>query len=143
MPASTSNYSDRQFKITIGRDPDHDIVVLLNGDRYFFPAWLNLTRSAVSAIRQSIDTQSTCASARRAHDWLALCGIVSHQDFEDFEKHLPLLDQPSSPSVTRSCRVCGSSIWGRESIVTGIGSGCRRDNGARHAITQIRQAVAA
>lgn len=117
------------FKIILDEagNPDEDIVVLCNGQRYRWIEWLGLTTKAVSRVRAALDTQTRSWEADWGHDWLVLCGIKTKEDFETFEKQLPLLQSDSSARAVRICTHCGSKIWGREALVTGLGSKCRKE----------------
>ncbi len=122
------------MEITIrhAEDPQDDLVQLKDGTEFTWPAWLNRTEHAVHAVRTAFDVpikdlgNERLAAAKAGHDWLVACGVVTLSDFLDLELHLSVLRQPPDPSNTRHCRRCGSEIWGRESLLTGLGSECRR-----------------
>lgn len=126
-------------KIIVGETSEQDVVVLANGARYQWSAWLKMTELSVKSVRAAFDANAVTRDAIAGRNWLHSCGVNSRADFEDLEKHLPQLRQPMSGQNARRCVVCGSRIWGKESLLTGVGSGCRRDNHATKTMRAMRR----
>ncbi len=120
------------MNITIKARPNGDMVRLCGGEEMTFDHWLRLAECAVRSVRAAIGrpfasiTPSEYQAACEGRRWLRACGIHDLQGFLDLEAHLPLLRLPPDPTRARRCRRCGSRIWGREALLTGYGSSCRR-----------------
>ena len=127
------------IKIVIGRNGNEDTVVLADKSRLPWSKWLRRTVLAVKALRAALDESRITPEAQAGHAWLKLCGVTSREQFEDLECHLPQLCQSMNAANGRRCRKCGSRIWGKMALLTGIGSECRRGgNKARKAFKQLR-----
>ena len=121
-------------------DRDRDIVTLENGEAYHFCTWLRGVELAVRLLRRALSTptgrltSTIYNQAAWGRAFLDKCGVKTEEDFQYLESGLlPKLKlPPDSPRAARRCRICGSRIWGRESLLTGIGSECRH-GGARTA----------
>jgi hypothetical protein len=132
------------IKIVLGKDGAEDTVVLADKARWTWPAWLNRTERAVKSVRAAFDANRITPEAQAAHGWLKLCGVTTREEFEDLERHLPQLRQPMSAANGRRCRKCGSRVWGKMALLTGLGSECRRGgNQARKAIRVLRNSFSA
>jgi hypothetical protein len=122
-------------------DRQRDIVVLeRTGETFLWDHWLRLVRRSADLVRRALDDGGTSEAAVRAARWLTLNGIRSERDFEYLvEVHLPLLELPPDSSAARTtCLRCGAEIWGRESLLTGLGSDCRRSRRPRNALPGMR-----
>jgi hypothetical protein len=126
-------------KIILGRNGDEDIVVLKDRSRWMWTAWLNRTEHAVRAVRAALDEQRITPEAQEGHGWLKLCGVVTREQFEDLERHLPQLRREMCAANGRRCHKCGARIWGKMALLTGLGSECRRGGiPARQVFRQLR-----
>lgn len=113
-------------KIIIGKNGEEDMVKLTDGTGHMWSGWLRRTEQAVSTMRAAIDEKRISPEAQAAHAWLVRCGVATHTQFADLEAHLPQLRMPMSAANGRRCQKCGSKIWGKQALLTGLGSECRR-----------------
>jgi len=123
--------------IKVAENRDRDVVTLANGSQYYFPAWLAATERAARFAKMFIElpdhtaTKEQCTEFYAACKWLHWCGVRMDGDFDGdvkalLDEILPKLRMPAdSPMASARCAKCGSRIWGREAVVTGLGSECR------------------
>lgn len=142
---STTVFSETQYVVAepkpaltvryhIAPRREDDKVYLSDGLGFFFSEWLRATERAVKDCIEYNDatalTKTQIFEWSRSAKWLWRCGVR----FDDRvaliqlrDETLPLLRLPAdSPSMTRRCARCGRPISGRESIIYGIGTECRK-----------------
>ncbi len=123
-------------KIKVAEDRNADIVTLTRtGEQFLFIHWLKRMESAIAEFERFHAIKRIDPAIWSAHEWLRKNGLRSKAEVLYFiSEVLPKLKLPAdSPLATTRCRRCSSEIWGRESILTGIGSSCRR-NGQRRTL---------
>ena len=123
------------MQIQIRHDPERGDIVRLSGSprvEMEWDAWIATTERAVKIVAAILDsapgtvTDEMIANGRQARIWLSACGVKTETEFHDLSKRIPLLKlQPDDPHAFTRCRVCRSKIWGRMSLITGVGSECR------------------
>ena len=113
------------IRIKLGVNGDDDIVVLPDRSRWMWSAWLKRTEQAVKAVRAAFNSNTITPEAIAGRAWLVRCGVTERPQFEDLERHLPQLRLPADRTNTQRCVRCGSRIWGRQALLTGLGSRCR------------------
>lgn len=127
------------IKIILGKNGNEDTVVLTDRSRVNWSAWLARTEQAVKAVRAAFDENKITPAAIEGRRWLELCGVRGRKEFEDLERHLPQLGMPMGAANGRRCKKCGSKIWGKMALITGLGSECRRGGGkANKAVRELR-----
>lgn len=128
-----------EVRFSMSPDRQSDKVYLTNGTGYLFFDWLKATESAVKTCLEYADLV-TCTRAQtleweRAARWMWRCGVRFDNRaalIELRDERLPLLRlPPDSPNMTRRCARCGRPIYGRESIILGVGTECRKKGVAR------------
>lgn len=122
-----------EVKFKIAEDRNADVVTLeQTGEQYLFIHWLQRMESAVAEFERFHAIKQIDSAIFSAYLWLRKNGIKSKAQVLYFiAEVLPKLKLlPDSPLATTRCRRCGSKIWGRESVLTGVGSSCRRNGKA-------------
>lgn len=120
------------------------MVVLTNGSALDWDTWTKRVRLSVAAIEiaKRERTPQAARIAYVAHEFLKLCGVSDNTEYDDLRTRiLPNINKPDNTQMS-TCRRCGERIWGRESLLTGYGSHCRRNPSARRIISSNRVAVA-
>ncbi len=128
------------IRLKVGEDRNADVVTLLRtGEQYMFIHWLQRMESAAAELERFLAIRRIDPAIFSAHQWMRKNGIKTKEAFLYFVAEvLPKLRLPAdSPLATMRCRRCGSEVWGRESLLTGIGSSCRRNGHRRTGAVQV------
>ena len=127
------------IRVILGKNGDEDKVILSDRSRWTWSVWLKQTELAVKTVRSVLTKRKTAPGLFQAYAWLVRCGIKTQRDFDDLEKHLPKLHRSMNVANGRRCLKCNSRIWGKEALLTGLGSSCRHGgNRARRLVRDLR-----
>jgi hypothetical protein len=119
------------IKLITAQNGDQLVVIGKRDNRFTleWEQWASRARLSVSAIEvaKRERTPQAFRLAIAAHEFLSLCGISSNDEYEDFKSRVIPNLSTSDAQVMSVCRKCGERIYGRESLLTGYGSQCRRN----------------
>ena len=113
------------IRYKVGETPAQDHILFSDGGSTSLKTFVTiLARLTASLAEFPITNADTVAALTILHRLGLEYSADTLTDLKELAYKLQL--PADSPRARRYCVRCGSEIWGRESLLTGIGGGCRK-----------------